>query len=68
LEKGEDFGNLTNSIQDAINSSITTLKTKFENNDPPTAVTQYTRLCGITVCSTFSFSGKYSGSESLCIV
>jgi hypothetical protein len=38
------FGNLTNSIQDAINSSITTLKTKFENNDPPTAVTQYTRL------------------------
>jgi hypothetical protein len=29
IEKGEDFGNLTNSIQDAINSSITTLKTKF---------------------------------------
>jgi hypothetical protein len=28
-KKGEDFGNLTNSIQDAINSSITTLKTKF---------------------------------------
>jgi hypothetical protein len=63
--KKRRFGNLTNSIQDAINSSITTLKTKFENNDPPTAVTQYTRLGGITVCSTFSFSGKYSGSESL---
>lgn len=28
-KKGEDFGNLTNSIQDAINSSIKTLKTKF---------------------------------------
>jgi hypothetical protein len=28
-KKGEDFGNLTKSIQDAINSSITTLKTKF---------------------------------------
>lgn len=28
-KKGEDFENLKNSIQDAINSSITTLKTKF---------------------------------------
>jgi hypothetical protein len=28
-KKGEDFENLTNSIQNAINSSITTLKTKF---------------------------------------
>jgi len=28
-EKGEDYGNLTNSIQDAINISISTLKTKF---------------------------------------
>jgi hypothetical protein len=28
-KKGEDFGNLTKSIQEAINSSITTLKTKF---------------------------------------
>ena len=28
-KKGEDFGNLKNSIQDAINSSIITLKTKF---------------------------------------
>lgn len=28
-KKGDDFGNLTNSIQDAINNAITTLKTKF---------------------------------------
>ena len=28
-KKGEDFGNLTKSIQEAINSSITILKTKF---------------------------------------
>lgn len=28
-KKGQDYGNLTNSIQEAINSSITTLKTKF---------------------------------------
>ncbi|MBP4142608.1 hypothetical protein J3S90_12425 [Flavobacterium sp. P4023] len=28
-KKGDDYGNLTNSIQEAINSSITTLKTKF---------------------------------------
>jgi hypothetical protein len=28
-KKGEDFENLKNSIQDAINNSITTLKTKF---------------------------------------
>ena len=28
-KKGEDFGNLTNSINDAINNSISTLKTKF---------------------------------------
>lgn len=28
-KKGDDFGNLTNAIQDAIDSSLTTLKTKF---------------------------------------
>lgn len=28
-KKGEDFGNLTNSIQEAINNSLNTLKTKF---------------------------------------
>jgi hypothetical protein len=60
------FWNLTNSIH-AINSSITTLKTKFENNDPPTAVTHNKALVELPFRSTFSFSGKYQ-VQTLCIV
>jgi hypothetical protein len=32
-------------------------------NDPPTAVTQYKALVELPFRSTFSFSGKYSGSN-----
>jgi hypothetical protein len=44
------------------------LKTKFENNDPPTAVTQYTRLWWNYRFAAHFRSAENTQVQSLCIV